>query len=141
MTAATKNGRGLRKPRRTARLGTPALQPSRSDAATRPLPVVQAEERHNLQCETRGCPRPKGHTGLCWFLPEETQPRPASIPQEWVELYLTVADICDGAEFDGEYQDLLNSAYQKIFNTPLGQRLYKEAVEEGSAFLRTVYGD
>ena len=62
-------------------------------------------------------------------------------PQEWVELYLTVADICDGAEFDGEYQDLLNSAYQKIFQTPLGQRLYTEAVEDGSAFLRTIYGD
>ena len=107
MTAATKNGRGLRKPRRTARLGTPALQPSRSDAATRPLPVVSNVE----------------------------------VPQEWVELYLTVADICDGAEFDGEYQDLLNSAYQKIFQTPLGQRLYTEAVEDGSAFLRTIYGD
>lgn len=57
------------------------------------------------------------------------------IPPEWVNLFLTMSDVVDGGGFTQEYRTMLLDAYQAIFATPLGLRIYGQMVDEGAALL------
>ena len=65
----------------------------------------------------------------------EAAARDAPIPSEWIDLFLLMADVVDGVGFSPEYQEMLREAYQTIFETPLGQRIYGRMVDAGAELL------
>ena len=60
----------------------------------------------------------------------EHEPTP---PKEWVELFLAVADLCDGSWDEDIDRELVTDAYNKLLGTKLGHRIYSEAIDARNA--------
>ena len=54
------------------------------------------------------------------------------LTKEWIDLFLYVADACDGS-FTEEDKRGIREAYRKLVRTPSGAAVYEQAIKETSA--------
>lgn len=52
-----------------------------------------------------------------------------NIPPEWVSLFKSVADLCDGIPYR-EMRTIIREDYEKIMKTKLGQQIYSGAISD-----------
>ena len=56
------------------------------------------------------------------------------MPPECLDLFLAVADLCDGGWEDADRR-IVTKAYNRLLKTPMGAQAYAEAVDAGMRLL------